>query len=357
MSGLRGIIYTVFGFILLSALWVTSLTFLSARPAATDLLTEAGASVLNPFLAGRDLGVTETGYATLQSAAKAHPDQPLSLSVLKVVVPGREIIGRSYQDGVRAIYTHVAATYYDSGPDAVFNVPTELKQVLPNFALFNPDNIPILPGGPTVTQLPPFLQPLFVFTGLTPTTFTVSGHQRLLDLLPWFWVAAAVLGALTFLLNRNERKISGLASSVIHATWPVVAVLLGLLIAANFFFKQQVGPYSGVLSVVGRAFLPTYGIALAIGLAVYFFTAILPRLQARGAQPAVAGALGASGSSAMQAAASSGERMGAPMGAPLSPDAPTYPAMQPAAAPPAPPSTGPAFEPPAGTFVEEPPQG
>jgi hypothetical protein len=353
MSGLRGIIYTVFSFILLSALWVTSLTFLSARPAATDLLTEVGASVLNPFLAGRDLGVTETGYATLQSAAKAHPDQPLSLSVLKVVVPGREIIGRSYQDGVRAIYTHVAATYYDSGPDAVFNVPTELKQVLPNFALFNPDNIPILPGGPTVVELPPFLQPLFIFTGLTPTTFTVSGHQRLLDLLPWFWVAAAVLGALTFLLNRNEKKIAGLASSVIHATWPVVVVLVGLLIAANFFFKQQIGPYSGVLSVVGRAFLPTYGIALAIGLAVYFFTAILPRLQARGAQPAVAGA---SGISAAQAAAPSGERMRTPMGTPLSPEAPTYPEMRPAATSPAPPSAAPTFEPPAGTFVEEPPQ-
>jgi hypothetical protein len=204
--------------------------------------------------------------------------------------------------------------------------------------------------------LPPFLQPLFVFTGLTPTTFTVSGHQRLLDLLPWFWVAAAILGALTFLLNRNEKKIAGLASSVIHATWPVVAVLVGLLIAANFFFKQQIGPYSGVLSVVGRAFLPTYGIALAIGLAVYFGAAILPRLQARGAQPAVAGASGASSISAMQAAASSSERMGTPMGTPLSPDAPTYPEMQSAVAPPAPPPATPTFEPPAGTFVEEPPQ-
>jgi hypothetical protein len=349
MSGLRGTIYTVFGFILLSALWVTSLTFLSARPAATNLLTEAGASTLNPFLAGRDLGVTETGYASLQSAAKAHPDQPLSLSVLKVVVPGREIIGRSYQDGVRTIYTHVAATYYDSGPDAVFNVPAELKQVLPNFALFNPDNVPILPGGPTVVELPPFLQPFFVFTGLTPTTFTVSGHQRLLDLLPWFWVAVVVLGALTFLLNRNEKRIAGLASSVIHATWPVVAVLAGLLIAANLFFKQQIGAYGGLLSVVGRAFLPTYGIALAIGLAVYFFTAILPRLQSRGAQPAVTGA---SQIQAMQGAALSS----ASMGGPLSPDAPTYPEIQPIAAPPAPSSTSSSFEPPAGTFVGDPPQ-
>jgi hypothetical protein len=142
---------------------------------------------------------------------------------------------------------------------------------------------------------------------------------------------------------------------VIHATWPVVAVLVGLLIAANFFFKQQVGPYSGVLSVVGRAFLPTYGIALAIGLAIYFFVAILPRLQARSAQPAVAGASGASGISgisAMQAAASSGERMGTP----LSPDAPTYPEMQSAVAPPIPLTASPTFEPPAGTFVEEPPQ-
>jgi hypothetical protein len=350
MAGLRGVIYTMFGFILLSALWVTSLTFLSARPAATDLLTEAGASVLNPFLAGRSLGVTETGYANLQGAAKAHPDQPLNLSVLKVVVPGREIIGRSYQDGVRAIYTHVAATYYESGPDAVFNVPTELKQVLPTFALFNPDNLPVAPGGPTVAQLPPFLQPLFVFTGLTPTTFTVSGHQRLLDLLPWFWVAAVVLGALTLLFNRSEKKIAGLAGSVIHATWPVVAVLVGLSIAANVFFKQQVGPYSGVLGVVGRAFLPTYGIALALGLAVYFFTAILPRLQGHGAQPAVAGA---PGDQVMQAAL---ERA---MGG-ASPDAPTQPQFRSAGASavsPAAPSSSAIVEPPAGALVENPPQG
>lgn len=348
MSGLRGFIYTLFGFILLSALWVTSLTFLSARPAATDLLTEAGSSVLNPFLAGRELGVTETGYATLQSSAKAHPDLPLSLSVLKVAVPGREIIGRSYQDGVRVIYTHVASTYYDSGPDAVFNVPAELKQVLPNFALFNPDNIPILPGGPTVVELPPFLQPFFVFTGLTPATFTVSGHQRLLDLLPWFWVAVVILGALTFLLNRSEKKIAGLAGSVIHATWPVVVVLAGLWIAATFFFKQQIGPYSGVLSVVGRAFLPTYGAALAIGLAVYFFTAILPRLQSRGAQPAVAGEPQVQ---AMQTAGLSGERIGGF----TSPEAPTQPEMRPAA-PYAPPPGPSSFEPPTGTFVEDPPQ-
>jgi hypothetical protein len=348
MSGLRGFIYTTFGFILLSALWVTSLTFLSARPAATELLTEAGTSVLNPFLAGRNLGVTETGYATLQSAAKAHPDLPLSLSVLKVAVPGREIIGRAYQDGVRVIYTHVASTYYDSGPDAVFNVPAELKQVLPNFALFNPDNIPILPGGPTVVELPPFLQPLFVFTGLTPATFTVSGHQRLLDLLPWFWVAVVVLGALTFLFNHSEKRISGLAGSVIHATWPVVVVLTGLWIAASFFFKQQIGPYSGVLAVVGRAFLPTYGIALALGLVVYFFTAILPRLQSRGAQPAIAGS-----PQVMRAAGSSAERMDGF----TSPEAPTQLEMRPASTPYAPPPAPSSFEPPAGTFLEEPPQG
>jgi hypothetical protein len=348
MSGLRGVIYTTFGFLLLSALWVTSLTFLSARPAATDLLTEAGASVLNPFLAGRDLGVTQTGYASLQSGAKAHPDQPLSLSVLKVAVPGREIVGRSYQDGVRAIYTHVAATYYDSGPDAVFNVPTELQQVMPTFALFNPDNLPVLPGGPTVAQLPPFLQPLFVFTGLTPATFTAAGHERLLGLLPWFWLAVVVLGALTFLLNRSEKKIAGLASSVIHSTWPVVAVLVGLLIAANFFFKQQVGPYSGVLSVVGRAFLPTYGIALAIGLAVYFGAAILPRLSGRAAQPAVA----ATPAAAMQTALR-GEGM--PGMAPFA-DAPTQPETRAAGATPAAPPSATALEPPAGTVVGDPPQ-
>ena len=55
--------------------------------------------------------------------------------------------------------------------------------MLPNFALFDVNKIQIIPGGPTPEQLPPFLQPIFTFVGLTPDTFTAVGHQHLLNLI------------------------------------------------------------------------------------------------------------------------------------------------------------------------------
>src|SRR5262249_46168188 len=154
----------------------------------------------------------------------------------------REIRGKKYAEVVRLVYGRVAATYYDHGPEAVFAIPAELKTTLPNFALFDLNNRAAAPGGPTVSQLPNVLQPFLVFVGLTPETFTSGGHQRLLSLLPFFWLATVVLGGLAVLFNRNEQRLSGLAKSLLHSTWPVVGGLL-LLWVLSFFYKTAFSSY------------------------------------------------------------------------------------------------------------------
>jgi hypothetical protein len=276
--GLQGLVYTLFGTLVLSTLWVTSLTVLSTPGAATDLLTQAGTQVLNPFLVNHQLGLSESTYATLEASARAHPTHYLSLSVLNAKVRGSEILGHSYADTVHLVFSRVATTYYKGGASAAFSIPSQLKQELPDFALFNPDNIQVIPGGPTVAQLPPFVQPLFIFTGLTPATFTASGHQRLLGLLPWFWGLTIVLGLLAVLLNRSDQKLSGLAKGIIHGAWPVVAVLLGAWVLAHVA-TSTFAPYASILDDIRGAFLPVYGAALAVGLVSLGLLAWVPRLQ------------------------------------------------------------------------------
>lgn len=272
----RGLAYSLFGVLVLSTLWVTSLTILSDRANATAIVAEAGTSVLNPFLVKEGLGITETNYAKLQSDGKAHPTQPLSLSVLKVKVPGGEITKLSYADGVRHIYTRVAEAYYDGGAGAVFDVPPQLKAVLPNFALFDVNKIQIVPGGPTPEQLPPFLQPIFTFVGLTPDTFTAAGHQHLLNLLPWFWIVTGVLGLFSIVFNRSETKLEGLAHGLTHGSWPVVA-LIGIAWAlSSFVWKAQAAPYLGLLGLVAHVFLPVYGTAFVVGLLGLAAAKLLP---------------------------------------------------------------------------------
>lgn len=280
LAGIRGWVYGLFGVIMLSTLWVTSLTTLSDRANASALLTEAGAHILNPFLADRGLGLGQDTYASLEAQARARPAQPLTFQLLKARVLGREIVGHSYPDVVQLVYSRVGDAYYAGGADAAFAIPPELQQVLPNFGLFNPSNIPVIPGGPTVSQLPNFLKPFFTFVSLTPATFTAAGHQSLLGLLPWFWLAAIVLGVLAILLNRSAQKLAGLARSVVHSSWPIVGVLVGLLIASAVF-KATLAPYVGVLGVVSRAFLPVYGAALVVGLVGVGLTSLWPALQRR----------------------------------------------------------------------------
>ena len=196
MFGFRGLVYGLFATIMLSTLWVSSLTLLSTEQHATALLADVGADVLNPFLVSQGIGITPGFYTTLEADAKAHPASALPIPFIKVSVKGSEIVGKSYADGTHVIYKDVANAYYTGGPGAAFALPAELQQVLNTFGLFNGNTIPLFPGGPSTLQLPPFVQPLFAVIGLTPVTFTAGGHQSLLNLLPWFWLAAGVLGLL-----------------------------------------------------------------------------------------------------------------------------------------------------------------
>jgi hypothetical protein len=320
-GGLRATVYALFGGLMLSTLWVTALVSLSAQTNATDLLTEAGAGVLNPFLVKQDLGLTPSVYAQLQASGKAHPTQPLAVPLLKPEPPvlGSEVAGRGYDDGVRLIYSRVASAYYTGGPDAAFAVPDQLKQQLPNFGLFSPNNVPLLPNGPTPAQLPVFLQPLFTFVGLTPTTFTAAGHQNLLDLLPWFWVAAAVLGVLAVALNRSEVKLVALLHGVLHSSWPIVGTLVGLWVATRVD-AATFAPYAGMLSVVDRAFLPVYGAAFVLSGAGFLVIKLLPRAltstqqpgaSADGQRPALAGAREQAIAAALERAVGASESAGA----------------------------------------------
>jgi hypothetical protein len=286
ISGIRKTVYTLFGALVLTTLWVTSLTIISARPAATSLLTEAGANVLNPFLAAHEVGVTPSGYATLEQAAKAHPTQALDLSFFKVRVLGKEIAGLSYDAGVRAIYSHVASTYYDGGPSAVFSLPADVQQAIPNFGFFGGaiTTPQLAPGISSPVQLPNFLQPFFTITGFTPDSLTYVGHQRIASLLLWFWVATLVLGALTLLLDRQEDKLMTLAASIAHGAWPVILVLGGAWIF-SLIKPEAFAPYKAVYGLVAGAFLPIYGVAFALGLASW---AILKVLSARHPQSAAA---------------------------------------------------------------------
>jgi hypothetical protein len=274
------------------------------------LLTDAGSQVLNPFLAKQGYGLTEQIYAN----RKAHLSDQLTLTPLNVHMTGANIDKPTYGEAVQAVYGRVADAFYSSGSlDAVVAVPSDLQQLLPflsnfqsNFGLFGSSNAPASADQPSGLQLPDFLQPLFTATGLTPATFTATGHQNLLNLLPWLWLATIVLGALAVLFNRSGAKLSGLAKTVVNSAWPIVLALVGLWVASLTVYKATLAPYGGALGVIDRAFLPAYGGALALGAVGLLVPKLLGgRRQAQAPAPAMAGvAAGASAGSALSSAAS-----------------------------------------------------
>ena len=272
-KGISGLAHTLFGIVLLGALWVTSLTLLSARPTAVALLADAGAHTLNPQLVQVTqgaIGITPDSYARLESAAKAHPSQPLDLSIIKVKVPGSVIVGKSYDDGIVAIYSKVAEGYYDNGPQSVFALPADAQKALGTFGLFaatsSPSQLPLPSGAQqSLPTLPPFLQPFFTFVGLTPGTFTAAGHDSIAALLLWFWLAAAVTAGVALLTTPGEKRFTSLARTILHGAWPVLAVF-ALVYAFSLFKPEAFAPYRTVFGLVASAFLPVYGIAALVGL-------------------------------------------------------------------------------------------
>lgn len=266
MGLLRNLAHTIFGFLLLTALWVTALSFLSMRPSSTAVITDLGVDALNPWLVTKSLGVSAAGYSKLELAATASPDKALSLTFIKPVVKGSEIKGLSYQQGMRVIYGHVANAYYDGGPAATFSLPAPVASAVQTFALF-PEQYD---AAVKSTQLPSWLQPFMLFTGLSPETLTATGHTRIEALLPKFWIAALLFAGIIFLLNLLGRRnpVESLGLAALHGSWPTVAVF-GVLWLMGRLYPANVQPAAAAFGVVAGAFMPVYGVAAAVGLGAF----------------------------------------------------------------------------------------
>ncbi len=266
MGLFRNLAHTIFGFLLLTALWVTALSFLSMRPASTTLMTDLGVDALNPFLVSKGIGISEATYSKLQQAASAFPDKPLPIVFIKPQITGSELKGLSYEQAMRLIYGHVAAAYYDGGPAATFNLPAPLSGAVQSFALFPEQYDAAVKSAP----LPTWMQPFLLYTGLSPETFTAAGHQRMEGMLPKFWMAALVLAGVVLLLNFLSRRnpAQGLGLAIVHGAWPPLA-FFGVLWLIGHLYPERVQPVAAAFGVVAGAFVPTYLTAAAVGVGVW----------------------------------------------------------------------------------------
>lgn len=269
MGLLRNLAHTIFGFLLLTALWITALSFLSMRPSATAVVADLGVDALNPWLITQHIGLDSAAYGKLEQAASAHPDQPIPLTFIKPQIKGSEIKALPYGQGVRLIYTRVAQAYYDGGPTATFNFPSQIAGVVQDFALF-PEQYD---AAVKAASLPTWLQPFLLFTGLSPETLTATGHARITALLPKFWLATIIFAGAIFLLNLLGRKnpVQSLALAAWHGTWPTVA-FFAILWLIGVLYPARVQPVAGAFGVVASAFLPVYGVAAVVGVGAYLIS-------------------------------------------------------------------------------------
>ena len=173
------------GVALFLALWETALFNVSARPTAVGLLTEAGVGIINPALTHSALGtfgLSESGFAAIQTAAAAHPNGPVTIPGLNVEVRGSEIAGKNFDDMTRVVYGKVAEKFYDGGAGAAFSVPSQLQQALGLLSF-----IPVLGGASTTLNAT--ASPLAA-VGLSLNTLTAAGHTQVQTFMLWLWAAA-----------------------------------------------------------------------------------------------------------------------------------------------------------------------
>lgn len=266
MGLLHKLAHTLLGIALLTALWITSLSLASSRATATGLVADLGAQALNPWLVSQHLGLSQSGYATLETAATAHPDQSLKITFIKPAVAGSVIKGLDYQHGVYAIYHSVANAFYDGGPAAVFALPDSVTQAVQTFALFPEQYNSAVKS----TGLPTWAQPFFQFTGLSIDLLTATGHARVVGMLPYFWGATLLFGVLAGLLGFLSRKkpLPSLSLAILHAAWPVLAFFAAIW-AIGRFYPNRFAPFADAFGLLAGAFLPVYGTAAAVGVAGY----------------------------------------------------------------------------------------
>ena len=148
--------------------------------------------------------------------------------------------------------------------------------------------LPGIPQSP-LPQLPSFVTPLLTHVGFTPTTLTADGHNSVVTLSLWLWLAGGVLGLIVVVFGAGWARLSTLAWSVFHSSWHITLLLMGAayLVSRN---PTQAAPYRDVLGLVGGAFFPLYAAATVAGLcgvAVCFVATRLIRQPAKQAGPEV----------------------------------------------------------------------
>ena len=261
---------------LIVAMWTTALARLSERPNAVALLTGIGTQVVNPALSATGTGVDQAAYAQLQQMAQASPSAPLPLPGLKAQVLGSDILGLSFADGTRVIYSKAAAAYYDGGPNAAFDLPalpTGFTNIFSDYgALANfvkAQNAPV-----TLPQLPTGVLGFVGHLGLSPSTLTAAEHQTLTNIALFAWLAALLLGLLVVLVSRRWGRISSVAWAAFNTALPGV-ILLGLAALIVSRNPAPLAKVSGLLGTIGDAFIPVYVGAAAAGVAGLVLSGVL----------------------------------------------------------------------------------
>ena len=289
-GNIRRSIAGLLGVVVLSALWATGLARISEKPTAVALLTDAGTQLVNPLLISNGSGITQGTYQQLEREAAAHPSQSVQILFIKPPILGRDIASKSYSQALQVIFGKVAGAYYAGGPGAAFSLPAQLQSVVGSFTPFTQLKTP-LPGLPQspLPQLPSFVTPLLTHVGFTPTTLTADGHNSVVTLSLWLWLAGGVLGLIVVIVGAGWARLSTLAWSVFHASWHITLLLMiaAYLVSRN---PTQAAPYRNVLGLVGGAFFPLYAAATVAGLcgvAVCFVATRLIRQPAKQTGPEV----------------------------------------------------------------------
>ena len=116
--------------------------------------------------------------------------------------------------------------------------------------------------------MPTWLQPAFQFTGLSVDLLTAEGHARVVALLPYFWGATLLFGALSLFLSlfAGKKALAGIFLAVVNSTWPVLAFFAAIW-AVGHFFPARFAPFADAFGLLAGAFVPVYGIAAAVGVA------------------------------------------------------------------------------------------
>src|SRR5262249_30472866 len=145
------------------------------------LLTDVGVSVINPAITPAGKGVDEARYQQLEQQAQADPTALLSVPGLKTTVRGSEIVGLTYDAGVKVIYSKAAEAYYTGGVNAAYDVPSlpagfgNIFNGYGSLAGFAQSHgLPV-----QISTIPTDLLNLLGFLGLSPNSLTASGHDSL----------------------------------------------------------------------------------------------------------------------------------------------------------------------------------